>query len=449
MGVTKREELFQRAKELTVGGGSSGGRTNMMMKMPLYLDHVKGCRLYTVDGEEYMDFCTAFGATLYGNAHPRIRAAVERSLEKGFFTGYDSEVMVEFAEKFHEIVPGVEKMRFCNSGTEATLGAIRVARGYTGRNLIIKMDGHFHGMHEMVWYGHGNFPPMDEYGEVVQAAPDSKGFPANADQNVRVIRFNDIEALRHALEKYRGDVAAVIMEPICFNCGCYEAKRDYLKAARELCTQEDVLLIFDEVITGFRFRPGSAQEYYGVRPDLSTFAKAIGGGFQVALLGGKAEVMNALAPVGDVVMSGTYTGAYTAMNVGLECLNMVMEPEFYDHIEVIERKLYDGIEALLKKHGIPGHVRGKGAQFGIYFGYDDPEIDYDLRESMKHYDVDLGQKFVKGAMEEHMFFPYLAGGVPYPSHCGFNSQFTEADVDEALQRIDRVFARLKNNEIVL
>ena len=447
--MSKRDELYERAAKITVGGGSSGGRTNIMLKKPLYLDHVKGCRLYTVDNEEYMDFSTAYGATLFGNAHPRIRAAVERSLEKGFFTSYDSEVMVEFAERFHQLVPGAEKIRFCNSGTEATLGAIRVARGYTGKNLIIKMDGHFHGMHEMIWYGHGNFPPMDEYGEVATAMPDSNGFPAGVDKNVKVIRFNDIDALRHAFAKYRGDVAAVIMEPVCFNCGCYEARPEYLKAVRELCIEEKVLLIFDEVITGLRFRPGSAQEYYGVRPDLSTFAKAIGGGFQMALLCGKAEVMETLAPIGDVVMSGTYTGQFTAMSVGLECLKMAMEPDFYTKMEIIENQLYGGIAKLFAKYEIPGHIRGKGAQFGLYFGYEDEEIDYDLRESMKRYDVDLGQKFVKGAVDEYMFFPYLANGIPYPSHCGINSQFTKEDVEEALVRIDRVFQKLKNKEIAL
>lgn len=447
--MSKNMELFERAKKVMPGGGSSGGRTHQILKYPLYMDHTEGCRMYTVDGEEYMDFCCGSGATLYGHNHPRLKKAVEEAVKKGFFMGYESEVSVELAERIHQLIPGLEKIRFCNSGTEATMGAIRLARGFTGKNLIIKMDGHFHGMHEMVWYGHGNFPPMDEYGEVEAAIPDSAGFPAGADKNVRVIRFNDSQALEHALKKYRGDIAAVIMEPISYNCGCYEAKKEYLEKARELCTKENVLLIFDEVISGFRIRPGSAQEYYQVRPDLSTFAKAAGGGFQVALIGGRADIMDYFNPLGPVVMSGTYTGTYVAMCAGLECVKMISEPGFYDKLETVEKQLYDGINQLFKKYEILGHVRGKGGQFGIYFGYDDAEIDYDLRKSIALYNVEMGKKFIQGALDEHMFFHYFGGNVPYPAHCGISIQHTSEDIEEALIRMDRVFEKLKKNEIVL
>ncbi len=445
----KNMEIYERAKKVLVGGGSSGGRAHQILKYPIYMERTDGCRMYSVDGEEYIDFCCGSGATLYGHNHPRIKRAVEEAVTKGFFMGYESEVSVEFAEKFNELVPGVEKMRLCNSGTEATMGAIRVARGFTGKNIIIKMDGHFHGMHEMVWYGHGNFPPMDEYGEVIGSVPDSDGFPRDADKNVKVIRFNDIKALEHVLEKYRGDIAGVIMEPISYNCGCYEGKKDYIVQAGELCTRENVLLIFDEVISGLRFRPGSAQEYYGVKPDLSTFAKAIGGGFQVALVGGRADIMDCFNPLGSVVMSGTFTGTYVAMCAGLECLKIVMEPDYYDKMEEIEVQLYGGMNGLIKKYEIPGHVRGRGAQFGIYFGYDDPEIDYDLRKSIESYDVEMGKKFIQGALDEHMFFHYFGGNAHYPPHCGFSSQHTAEDIDEALTRMDRIFMRLKNNEIKL
>lgn len=446
--MSVNQELFERAKKVMPGGGSSGGRAHQILKYPLYMERTDGIRMYTVDGEEYLDFCGGSGAILFGHNNPRIRAAIERAMEKGFFMGYESEVSVEFAELFCKLIPGAEKIRLCNSGTEATMGAVRLARGFTGKNIIIKMDGHFHGMNEMVWYGHSNFPPMDEYGEVIGSVPDSDGFPKDSEKSVKVIRFNEIDALKHALEKYRGDVAAVLMEPISYNCGCYEGKPEYIKEARELCTKEDVLLIFDEVISGLRFAPGSAQGYYGVKADISTFAKAVGGGFQIALICGKADIMDRFNPNGHVVMSGTYTGTYMAVNVGLECLKMVMEPGFYENMEKVEKKLFTGMNTLFKKHDIRGHVRGKGAQFGIYFGYDDEEIDFDLRKSMELYDMDMGKKFIKGALDEHMFFHYF-GDAHYPPHCGIGSAHTMEDIEEALVRMDRVFARLKTGEVKL
>ena len=415
MVTEKNRALYEEAKRYMPGGACAGGRSNRIFGMPLYLDHASGSKLYSVDGNAYIDYHCGAGAALYGHGHPRLKAALEDVISKGFYMNHDSVYTVEFAKKFTSIVPSVEKIRLTNSGSEATMAALRLARGYTGRKIILKMDGHFHGMHEMIWYNHGNFPDMNEDGEVVRTVPDSGGIPDEMGAFVKVIRYNDIHALEAAVDKYNGQIAAVIMEPISFNCGCFAGIREYLQQVREICTKNGIILIFDEVICGMRFRPGSAQGYYGVYPDLSTFAKAIGGGIPIALVGGKAEIMDTFNPNGPVVCSGTTSGTQMGVRVGLECLNMVSEPWFFDQIEKTADTLYGGMNDLFKKHGIPGHVRGLGARFGIYFGCDDPNTDFDLRQTMKTYDVEMSKKFIAGALERGLYFLYY-GDASYPAH---------------------------------
>ena len=327
-GMKKNRQLFEKAEKLLVGGGCAGGRIHKALGMPFYIDHADGSHIFNVEG---------------------------------FYMNFDSEYTLQFAELFTKLVPTVEKIRLTNSGTEATLAAIRVARAYTGRNLIIKMDGHFHGMHEMIWFNGGCGTDIDEYGETGHIDPAVPGFPRYAEKNVKVIEFNNTDALKHVLKKYRGDVAAVIMEPVNYDCGCVPSTKEYMRQVRELCTSENVLLIYDEVISGLRFRPGSAQVYYGVKPDLSTFAKAIANGFSIALVGGKAEIMDMFNPVGPVVCSGTSSGNMISVMAAIECIKMVLEPGFYDRIEKIERNLCGGLDELFRKHGIEGHVRSQGA----------------------------------------------------------------------------------------
>lgn len=442
MNTDKNKRLFEEAKCYMPGGACAGGRSNRIFGMPLYLERASGSKLYSVDGNEYIDYHCGAGAVLYGHNHPRLRAALEEVISKGFYMNHDSEYTLAFAKKFTSMVPSVEKIRLTNSGSEATLAALRLARGYTGRKIVLKMDGHFHGMHEMIWYNHGAFPELDDRGEVVRSVPDSGGIPDELGQYVKIIRYNDIDALRNAAEKYRDQIAAVIMEPISFNCGCFMGQQAYLRQVREVCDQHHIVLIFDEVITGLRFRPGSAQAYFGVMPDLSTFAKAIGGGIPIALVGGRADIMDTFNPNGPVVCSGTCSGTQMAVRVGLECLNMASEPEFYDQIDRTAEALYSGMNGLFQKHGIPGHVRGLGARFAIYFGCEDPDMDFDLRETMKHYDLDMSRRFIAGALERGLYFHYY-GDAPYPAHCGFGIQHSEADIASTLERMDDLFRTLK------
>lgn len=440
--MKESQELFRRARLKMPGGGCAGGRIHRVLERPLYLERAEGSHIVTVDGEEYIDYHCGAGGILFGFNHPRLKEAIRKCVEKGFFMNFDSDYTLEFAELFTKLVPTVEKIRLTNSGTEATMAAIRLARAYTGKDLILKMDGHFHGMHEMIWYNGGVGTDLDEYGEARNVIPETPGFPQGAENHVKLIEFNNPYAVEHAFEKYKGRIAAIIMEPVNYDCGCVPSTKKYMKRVRELCSREETLLIFDEVISGLRFRPGSAQGYYGVQPDLSTFAKAVANGFSLALIGGREEIMDLLNPVGPVVCSGTSSGNLMSVMAGIECLKMALEPEFYDRIEETERMLCGGMDDLFRKHKVPGHVRSHGAQFAFYFGYEEPELDYTLSETVKRFRPDLYRQFVKECLAEHLYF-YYGGDKPFPHHCGFTSAHTKEDVEITLEKMDRIFRKMK------
>lgn len=439
--MSNLKKIFEEASKYYIGGACAAGRFNGVLGQPLYISRASGARVYDVDGNEYIDFHTGAGASMYGYDHPRLKKAVEKALELGFFMNFDTEYHTELARLLREHFPSAEKVRLANTGSEATQGAIRIARCYTGRDLVIKPDGHFHGMHESIWYNHNRTAKVDQYGEV-ETVPDSGGFPENSKDLVKNVLFNDIDALENAVKKYKGQVAAIILEPISFNCGCIPARKEYLQQVRELCDREDIVLIFDEVITGLRFRPGSAQKYYNVIPDITTLGKAIGGGFSIAAVVGKDKFMKHLNPGGKAGMSGTYTGALMPVLASVECLKMCSEPGFYDKLDEIADALYGGMNKLLDKNGIPGHVRGMGARFAIYFGVEDPEDDYDFRKLAVKYDRNMYKKFVTECLPNGLFFQDYAGPVSAP-HWGFTTQHTMEDIDISLERIDKIFSKIK------
>ena len=347
--MSKNTEIFKKAERLMVGGGCAGGRIHKVLNTPFYIDCADGSHVFNVDGQNFIDYHCGAGALLFGWNHPRIREAIMKCIEKGFYMNFDSEYTLKFAELFTKLVPTVEKIRLTNSGTEATMAAIRAARAYTGKNLIIKMDGHFHGMHEMIWYNGGCGTDIDEFGETRRVNPAVPGFPHDAEKNVKLIEFNNIEAVKHVFKKYKDQIAAIIMEPVNYDCGCVISTKPYMHELRRLCDNEGILLIFDEVISGLRFRPGSAQGYYGIKPDLSTFAKAVANGFSLALVGGKAEIMDIFNPVGPVVCSGTSSGNLMSVMAAIECVKMALAPGFYDKIEKTEKLLCGEINNMVSR----------------------------------------------------------------------------------------------------
>ena len=438
--MSKLNDIYSEAGKYFVAGASAGQRYNAPLGQPLYISRADGSHFWDAEGNEFIDYHTGAGAAIFGHNHPRVREAITQALDLGFFMNFDTEYHIQLAKLLQQFFPSCERLRLANTGSEATQAAIRVARTYSGREKVLRFEGHFHGMHENIWFNHNMVSKVDNHGEVETNA-DSAGFPSHAKDDVINIVFNDIGALEHALNKYKGQIACIILEPISFNCGCLEARGDYLRKVRELCTRYDIVLIFDEVISGLRMRPGSAQRYYGILPDMTTMAKAIGGGTSIAAFGGKKEIMDHLSPVGKAVVSGTYSGALIPVMASIACLTMASEEGFYDKIETTGSQLFSGIDTLLSKHKIVGHVRGIGARFGIYFGVEDPEDDYDFRTIAAVQDRAIYKRFVNECVRHNLWFHDTAGPVS-PAHYGFTLAHTEQDIGETLTRIDSIFKKI-------
>ena len=324
----KEKAMFAEAAQYLVGGCSAGGRHNATYGQPLYLDHCDGSRLFDIDGKSYIDYHTSAGPALFGYNNPRLKEAAKRALEKGYLLNYDTQEIIDLAKELCKMIPCAERVRFLNTGSEATISAVRLARAFTGKDIIIRMEGHFHGMYEQYWYNHNNEGRMDEIGEI-ENIPDGAGFAKCFSSVVKNVEFNDFDALERVANRYKGQVATVILEPISYNCGCYPARKDYLQKVRDFCSKEGIILIFDEVICAYRIRPGTAQAYYGVTPDLTAVAKAIGGGFAISAVVGKKELMEMCSPIGKAGLSGTYSGSLLPVTVALECAKMVQEPWFF------------------------------------------------------------------------------------------------------------------------
>lgn len=422
------------------GGVSAGGRHNRALGGPLLVRRCSGAWVEAEDGRTYLDFHNAAGAAFFGFNHPRLRAAVERAMRAGFFLNFDTGAHLELAQRICECVPCAERVRFCNSGTESTMAAVRVARHYTGRDKILKFDGHFHGMHELTWYNHSAVAPKGNDGSIM-TMPDSSGFPAGLSHYVRVVDYNDEWAFDDALASLSGELAAVIVEPISYNCGCMPSKNGFLEHVRARCSEEGIVLIFDEVLSGFRMCVGGAQQYYGVTPDLVTLAKALGGGFPVAALAGRSEIMECLNPSGPVVMSGTYTGALIPVSAAVECLRMMSEPEFYSVLNSKAEAFYAEINTMFDRHGLPGHLRGIGARFALYFGVENPEDDYVFRSTSAAFSPELHSRFVDLALQKGLYF--LDTGFPHaPTHYGITAAHSEAELEWALGKLEHVFREL-------
>ena len=441
MMTEKQSGILKNAERHMVGGCSAGGRFHAINKGPLYVARADGSKLYDIDGREYIEYHNSAGPMLYGYNNPEINAAVDQAMRAGNFINFETPYHAELAELVCGIIPCAEMMRLHNSGTEATMAATRLARGYTNREIIIKMEGHFHGMNENIWFNHNAVGKMDEIGEI-ESIPETLGVPRCFSSVIKNVEYNDIDALERVVGRYKDRVACVILEPISFNCGCYPARREYLQKVRALCDKEGIVLIFDEVITGFRIRPGSAQAYYGVTPDLTTLAKAMGGGFPIAATVGRKKVMQSLNPTGGVCSSGTSTGALMPVLAAIACMKIVKRPDFFDKLEATGNALYGGMNDLFKKHGVPGHVHGLGARFGIYFGVEDPEMIYNWRQTAKHYDKEMNTRFIQSALDNGLYF-HDYGTSPVPPHNGFGLAHTAEDVAVTLEKMDQIFKVLK------
>lgn len=357
----KNHNLFDKAQKFIPGGVNSPVRAfKGVGGEPLFIKSASGPYIYDVEDREYVDYIGSWGPMIAGHANKKVLKAVHKAVDNGMSFGTPVEQEVTVAERMCELIPSLDLVRMVNSGTEATMSAIRLARGFTGRNKIIKFEGCYHGHADSFLVKAGS-------GVLTLGIPGSPGVPSAVADLTLTLPFNDFEALESVMQEHGGDVAAVIVEPIAGNMNMILPQEGYLQHMREVCDKHGSVLIFDEVMTGFRVALGGAQEVYGVTPDLTTFGKVIGGGLPVGAFGGKQEIMSHIAPLGPVYQAGTLSGNPVAMTAGAAMLDIISKEGFYADLTRKTQQLVDGLNEKAKEFGVPFHTVNLGGMFGMFF----------------------------------------------------------------------------------
>lgn len=411
----RSEDLFNEAKKYLPGGVDSPVRA--FKPHPFFVERASGSHIFDVDGRNYLDYCLAYGPLVLGHSHPDIVVAVKKQLELGTAYGVPSEKEIELAREVVMRVPCADMVRFVNSGTEATMSAIRLARAATGKEKIIKFEGSYHGAHDYV---------LVKSGSGAMGLPDSPGVPEDTTKNTILIPFNDADALSDLVKKQKDEIAAIIVEPVMGNIGCILPKEGYLKFLRQITSDNDIILIFDEVITGFRLAEGGAQEYFGVTPDLATFGKILGGGFPMGALTGKNEYMKMIAPLGDVYQAGTFNGNPISITAGLTTLKLLDE-NFYSQLNKKGQYLRDGIRNILEELQLNYKVAGLTSMFQLYFTHEDV---WDYKDA-KTADTRKFDAYFHKLLKEGIFIP------PSQFECCFISlKHTTEELDFTLEAVE-------------
>jgi len=391
---SKSKALFERAKKILPGGVNSPVRA--FEPYPFFVECAQGSKMYDADGKSYVDYCMAYGALLLGHANAEIFDAVKNQLAKGTLYGAPTEREVEFAELIGKASPCMEMLRLVNSGTEATMHAIRAARGYTGRKKIIKFEGCFHGSHDSVLVKAGS-------GAATFGAPNSLGVPEETTQNTIVLPYNDIEALEATFKAQGNEIAAVIVEPVLANVGLILPKRDYLGYLRKVTSTNGTVLIFDEIITGFRLALGGAQEYFNMKPDMATLGKVLGGGFPLAAFGGKKEIMQNISPVGKVYQAGTFSGNPVSATAGFTILKILNQKksQIYPRLEKNGAELKKALTDLSATYKLPAQVYNIASLYQIFFTAK-PITDY---ACAKNSDAAMFTAYFQELLKQGVFIP--------------------------------------------
>ena len=434
------EQLEHFARRYLVAGVGAAGRFNGSLGGPIYFRRGDGAYLWGTDGRRYLDFNLSHGATILGHNHPAIRAAIEHTLDMGVICGCETEYTALLAERICALIPCAERVRYLPSGTEVTLAALRLARGYTGRPKILRFEGHFHGMHELIYYGPRE--RLTKSHPVSAGKSLTTGVPAEFGDFVTVIPWNDIDAFDMAIAQDGDELAAAIMEPVCYNAGCIPAEPAFLAHVREVTAQKGIVLIFDEVLSGFRTGISCMGGHYGITPDLCTLAKAIANGVPIAVLAGRADIMDHLAPLGDVAQSGTYSGHQFGVMAALTTLGELSQPYFYAHIHALAGRLYVGMNLLFARHGIAGRVQGMGARFGIYFGVEGEVRDH---QDAARCDSEMMGRFVRGCFARGIYFQHIGHAIGHHGICGAHSL---EDIDWALEQFDAVLGEMGKKPVL-
>jgi glutamate-1-semialdehyde 2,1-aminomutase len=426
--MTRSHELFTLAQRHIPGGVNSPVRAfHGVGGEPVFLRRAEGPYIFDEDDKRYIDYVGSWGPMILGHANPAVVAAVKDAVNNGLSFGAPTELETLMADKICKLLPSIDMVRMVNSGTEATMSAIRLARGFTGRDKIIKFEGCYHGHSDSLLVKAGS-------GALTLGVPTSPGVPVALAEHTVTLEYNNLEQVRETFDKIGRQVACIIVEPIAGNMNCVPGNAEFLKGLRELCDSYDSVLIFDEVMTGFRVAIDGAQGIYGIRPDLTTLGKVIGGGMPVGAFGGKREIMEMIAPLGPVYQAGTLSGNPIAMTAGLATLNQLEQPGFFDNLSAKTQRLAEGLVTRARAFNIPLTTNYVGGMFGLFFT-DEPEISnfYQVTQcNLDRFKLFFHEMLIEGI--------YLA---PSAYEAGFvSSAHEQADIKTTLMTAEQVFARL-------
>ena len=426
--MSNDDHLFENACAVIPGGVNSPVRAfKSVGGTPVFIDHAKGPFLFGANGQRYIDYVGSWGPMILGHADPDVVKAVQSAAAEGLSYGAPTELETELAHLVCQAVPSMDQVRMVNSGTEATMSAIRLARGYTGRDTLIKFEGCYHGHADSLLVKAGS-------GALTLGIPTSPGVPKDAARHTLTLEYNNSEEVRQVFAESGDDIAAVIVEPVTGNMNCIAPAPGFLETLREVCDQSGAVLIFDEVMTGFRVGPGGAQELYGIRPDLTTLGKVLGGGLPVGAFGGRGEIMAHLAPLGPVYQAGTLSGNPLAMSAGIATLKKVGVPGFFDTLTETTRSLVTGMAQAAADVGIPLATESVGGMFGLFFTENDRVSSF---AQVMACDSERFSTFFHGMLKRGI---YLA---PSAFEAGFVSvTHSEAEISETLTAAAEVFAEL-------
>jgi glutamate-1-semialdehyde 2,1-aminomutase len=425
--ISNSEAAYARAKQLMPGGVSSPVRSfKGVGGTPIFMKEGEGCLIRDVDGNEYIDYVGSYGPLIVGHANERVIAALSKAIGRGTSFGAPTESETQLAQVIVSALPAVEMVRFVNSGTEATMSAIRLARAATGRDLVVKCIGCYHGHVDGLLVSAGS-------GALTLGTPSSPGVPRSVAGNTVVVHYNDLADARAVFEKYPGQIACFIVEPVAGNMGVVPPAEGYLQGLRELCDQHGSLLLYDEVMTGFRVAWGGAQIRYGVRPDLTCLGKVIGGGMPAAAFGGRRDIMAHLAPLGGVYQAGTLSGNPIAVAAGLKTLQLIQAPGFYDTLAARTTRLAQGLATVAREAGVPFAADSLGGMFGLYFTESIPASFAEVTKS----DVPRFNAFFHKMLDAGVYF------APSAYEAGFVSiAHDDAIIDATIDAARGVFASL-------
>lgn len=425
MNFTNSEKIQQRANEAILGGVNSPSRSYKAVGggAPVVMARGEGAYFYDVDGNKYIDYLAAYGPIITGHAHPHITESIKRAAENGVLYGTPTEHEVVFAEMLKEAIPSLEKVRFVNSGTEAVMTTIRVARAFTKRDKIIKFAGCYHGHSDLVLVAAGSGPSQ-------LGTPDSAGVPKSVAQEVITVPFNDIEQFKEAFHHFGDQIAGVLVEPIVGNFGIVEPKEGFLQAVNDIAHEHGALVIYDEVITAFRFMYGGAQDLLGVKPDLTAFGKVIGGGLPIGAYGGRQDIMEHVAPLGPTYQAGTMAGNPLSMQAGIALLEVIKQDGVYEELDRLGKILEDGMLALIEKYNIRATINRLMGAMTIYFT-DEKVVNYEQAENT---DGEAFAKFFKLMLNQGINL------APSKYEAWFiTTEHTEQDIQETLKAVENAF----------